>query len=33
MGATAHRRAQAFDEGAVAGRILDLYDSLLGPGK
>jgi glycosyltransferase involved in cell wall biosynthesis len=30
MGATAHRRAQAFDERAVAGRILDLYDSLLG---
>jgi glycosyltransferase involved in cell wall biosynthesis len=29
MGATAHARAQAFDERAVAGRILDLYDSLL----
>jgi glycosyltransferase involved in cell wall biosynthesis len=29
MGATAQRRAQAFDERAVAGRILDLYGSLL----
>jgi glycosyltransferase involved in cell wall biosynthesis len=29
MGDCARRRAQAFDERAVAGRLLDLYDSML----
>jgi glycosyltransferase involved in cell wall biosynthesis len=29
MGATAHRRAQAFDEEVVGRRLLDLYDALL----
>jgi phosphatidylinositol alpha-mannosyltransferase len=30
MGAVARRRATAFDEDAVAGRILALHESLLG---